>query len=137
MDWPTVAELKLVLGVTNDARDSLLDRAMRAAIEQVCSDIGYADVTVDVESPGGQYEAVGRLPGVEADESPPGDDVVPVDPNASLSAAALLLATTVAKAPDAPFGVAAVFDMGGIYVARQNPNYVRLLKGRRVRFGVA
>jgi hypothetical protein len=41
------------------------------------------------------------------------------------------------KAPDAPFGVAAIFDTGGIYVARQNPNYLRLLKGSRQRFGVA
>lgn len=59
------------------------------------------------------------------------------DPSASLAQAALLLAVTVMKAPDAPFGVAAVFDAGGLYVARSNPNYVRLLKGQRVSFGLA
>jgi uncharacterized phage protein (predicted DNA packaging) len=59
------------------------------------------------------------------------------EPSASLQQAALLLAVTVMKAPDAPFGVASTFDTGGIYVARSNPNYHRLLKGHRVRFGVA
>jgi hypothetical protein len=59
------------------------------------------------------------------------------EPSASLARAALLLAVTVWKAPDAPFGVAAVFDAGGIYVARANPNYLRLLKGHRVAFGIA
>jgi hypothetical protein len=58
-------------------------------------------------------------------------------PSVRLSQAALLLAVAGFKAPDAPFGVAAVFDMGGIYVARSNPNYVRLIKGERVRFGLA
>jgi hypothetical protein len=63
---------------------------------------------------------------------------VPVDePTSSLAAAALLLAVSVTKAPDAPFGVASTFDSGGIYVARNNPNYARLLKGNRQRFGVA
>jgi hypothetical protein len=59
------------------------------------------------------------------------------EPSASLRQAALLLAVTVMKAPDAPFGVASTFDTGGIYVARHNPNYTRLLKGHRVRFGIA
>jgi hypothetical protein len=62
----------------------------------------------------------------------------PVDePSVSLRQAALLLAVTVTKAPDAPFGVASTFDTGGIYVARNNPNYLKLLHGKRVRFGVA
>ena len=133
MDWPMLAELKLILGVTTDARDVTLTRALYASIEQVCSDIGYHDVTVGEESPGGTLEAEGWTDRDDDDEA----IVVVVEPNASLSAAALLLATTVAKAPDAPFGVAAIFDMGGIYVARQNPNYIRLLKGRRLAFGVA
>jgi hypothetical protein len=60
-----------------------------------------------------------------------------IDVTDSLAAAALLLAVSVMKAPDAPFGVASTFDTGGIYVARHNPNYTRLLKGNRVRFGVA
>lgn len=59
------------------------------------------------------------------------------DPSASLQQAALLLAVTITKAPEAPFGVASTFDTGGIYVARHNPNYTRLLKGHRVRFGIA
>jgi hypothetical protein len=58
-------------------------------------------------------------------------------PSAKLSQAALLLAVSGFKAPDAPFGVAAIFDVGGLYVARSNPNSVRLIKGERVRFGIA
>lgn len=129
--WPTLAELKLILGATSDARDATLTRALGAAIEQVGVDIGYHDVVVS------DLDTVPTLEGwVEYDENDE-PDVVTVTPNESLAAAALLLATTTAKAPDAPFGVAAVFDMGGIYVARQNPNYTRLLKGSRLRFGVA
>ena len=129
--WPTLAELKLILGATTDARDTTLTRALGAAIEQVGVDIGYHDVVVS------DVATVPELEGwVEYDENDD-PDVVTVTPNESLAAAALLLATTTAKAPDAPFGVAAVFDMGGIYVARQNPNYTRLLKGSRQRFGVA
>jgi hypothetical protein len=133
MDWPTLAELKDILGVKGAARDVTLRRALYAAIEQVGTDLGYSDLTVDEESPDGALVLEGWVDRDDDDEP----IVVVVVPNASLSAAALLLATTTAKAPDAPFGVAAVFDMGGIYVARQNPNYQRLLKGRRLRFGVA
>lgn len=129
--WPTLAELKLVLGVTTTAKDTTLTRALGAAIEQVGVDIGYRDVVVS------DLSTVPVLEGwVDYDDNDD-PDVVEVTPNESLAAGALLLAVTATKAPDAPFGVAAVFDMGGIYVARQNPNYSRLLKGSRLRFGVA
>jgi hypothetical protein len=101
-DWPTLTLLKQALGVDRDDKDTLLQQALDAAIEQVQEDVG---VPVD-------------------------------DPTVSLAQAALLLAVTVMKAPDAPFGVASIFDSGGIYVARHNPNYTRLLKGQRVRFGI-
>ncbi len=58
-------------------------------------------------------------------------------PSSSLAAAALLLAVTVSKAPDAPYGVAAVFDTGGLTVAAQHPTYQRLLVGQRQRFALA
>lgn len=132
MEWPTLDELKRELGVKVDARDVTLRRALYAAIEQVGEDCGYHDLTVAEES-GGDLVLEGWTD-LDDDGEPL---VVVVEPNASLSAAALLLSTSVAKAPEAPFGVAAIFDMGGIYVARQNPNYLRLLKGRRERFGVA
>jgi hypothetical protein len=131
--WPTLEELKLTLGVTTDVRDVTLTRALGAAIEQVGVDVGYRDVAVD------DLDAAPELTGwIDYDDAdPPAPDVVTVTPNESLAQAALLLAVTAMKAPDAPFGVAAIFDTGGIYVARQNPNYLRLLKGSRRRFGVA
>lgn len=111
MDWPTVEVLKRRLGIRSD--DSGVDAdaasALDAAIDQVIQDTGW---DVDLDS--------GAL------------EVTP-----SLYEAALLLAVSTYKAPEAPFGVAAVFDMGGIYVARQNPNYSRLLVGQRVRFPIA
>lgn len=64
-------------------------------------------------------------------------DPVPVDVSASLSQAALILAVGAAKAPDAPFGIAAVFDIGALYVAQKNPNYQRLIHGHRSTFGIA
>jgi hypothetical protein len=129
--WPTLAELKVTLGVTTTNRDVTLTRALAAAIEQVGVDVGYSDVTVT------DADTVPVLEGwLDRDESE-NPEVVEVVPNESLAQAALLLAVTAMKAPDAPFGVAAVFDTGGIYVARQNPNYSRLLKGSRLRFGIA
>lgn len=134
MEWPTLAELKQALGVKTDDRDLVLSRALTAAIEQVCTDLGYSDVTVAEDSDSPPVVVADGWYRLDEDDE---HDVVTIVPNASQSAAALLLAVSVAKAPEAPFGVAAIFDMGGIYVARQNPNYVRLLKGGRVRFGVA
>lgn len=111
MDWPTVEVLKRRLGIRND--DSGIDAdaasALDAAIEQVIADTGW-----------------------DADE-----DSGTVVVTASLYEAALLLAVGTYKAPEAPHGVAAVFDMGGIYVARQNPHYDRLLVDQRIRFPLA
>jgi hypothetical protein len=63
---------------------------------------------------------------------------VPItDPSASQSQAALVLAVMVTKAPDAPYGVAAVFDSGGLRVAANHPTYQRLLVGQRTAWPIA
>lgn len=54
-----------------------------------------------------------------------------------LWSAALLLAVVTTKDPDAPHGIAAVFDTGALYVARDHPSYWRLLRGHRRGWGVA
>lgn len=121
-DWPTVEELLLQLGVTQaleelpEPKQLTINRGLAAAIEQV------------------QIDTVGLPAEAVPPDIPPGDPVVPTS---SQAAAALLLAVRVTKAPDAPFGVAAVFDAGGIYKAVNDPDYRRLLKGSRSRFGVA
>ena len=116
MAWPTVDELKHELGITSvslpAAQVTILNRALAAAI---------AKVKIDV---------AGREDAEEYWEDDP--DLTP-----NLEAAALLLAVKVTKAPSAPFGVAAVFDSGGLYVAAQDPQYRRLLKGHRIAFGIA
>ena len=116
--WPTIAELRSELGISQTTslpseREVILARALAAAIEQVLIDC---------------YGSAGP-PILE----PPVEFV----PSASQEAAALLLAVKVTKAPSAPFGVAAVFDAGGLYVAANDPQYRRLLKGQRLAFGVA
>lgn len=130
-DWPTLALLKQALGIPEDRddKDDLLQQALAAAIEGVVADCGGSPVAVTITE--GQPEA--ELIVGSGDE----DDLIEIDLTDSLAAAALLLAVSVMKAPDAPFGVASTFDSGGIYVARHNPNYTRLLKGNRVRFGIA
>jgi hypothetical protein len=128
-DWPDLAMLKQALGVDRDDKDSLLQQALGAAIEGVVTDCGGSPVTVAFDGDG--------VPTVALTESPSDEDVYEIDVTDSLASAALLLAVSVSKAPDAPFGVASIFDSGGIYVARHNPNYTRLLKGHRVRFGIA
>ena len=136
MAWPTVDQLKRTLGVgsvDSAELDAALSVAIGAAIEQVCADLGYTDVVVS--APDATPEAVGFAATPDPDADPP-EEPADIVANYSLEQAALLLATTVMKAPDAPFGVAAVFDAGGLYVARANPNYTRLLVGNRVRFGV-
>ncbi len=105
--WPDLATLKSVLGATTTARDSVLGLALDAAIEQVRLDVG-------------ETEAAPILL-----------------PSASLAQAALILAVMVAKAPEAPFGIAAVFDTGGLQVAAQHPTYRRLLVGSRLSFPIA
>jgi hypothetical protein len=130
--WPALTELKRTLGATSDARDAELTRALAAAIEGVATDIGYTSIDVDATDP----EAMALSGSLEDDDD--GEPVlIEVVPSHRQAQAALLLAVTTMKAPDAPFGVAAVFDSGGIYVARQNPNYLKLLHGSRLRFGIA
>jgi hypothetical protein len=41
-----------------------------------------------------------------------------------------------AKAPDAPYGVAAVFDAGGMRVSSDHPTYQKLLSGYRHSFSL-
>jgi hypothetical protein len=108
-DWPTLAVLKQQLGVDNTTQDAVLQLALDAAIEQVQGD------TAD--------------PGEWAAEFPTG-------PTASLAIAALILATMAAKAPEAPYGIAAVFDMGALKVAAEHPTYQRMLAGHRHTFGL-
>lgn len=116
-EWPTTDELLAQLGITvaleelPEPKQTTITRALAAAQEQVRID------TTGLEPAEGETE----LPAVTD----------------SQAAAALLLAVRVTKAPDAPFGVAAVFDMGGIYKAANDPDYRRLLKGSRRRFGIA
>jgi hypothetical protein len=111
MAWPTLAELKLQLGVTASVKDDLLQRALDSAVDQVTIDCLGSRAIADGE--------------------------VITTPSASQEQAAMLLAVTVAKAPDAPFGVATVFDTGVFYAARQHPSYQRLLVGQRSSFGLA
>lgn len=59
------------------------------------------------------------------------------EPTASQSQAALILAVMAAKAPSAPFGVAAVFDLGALRIAATHPTYTRLLTGQRTRWPIA
>jgi len=111
-DWPELEQLKLVLNVNTDARDSVLTPALAAAIDQVKIDCAGTPEAFDDTSEG-------------------------LEVTDSLSQAALLLAVMVTKAPDAPFGVAAVFDTGGLKVAAEHPTYLRLLTGNYHAFGIA
>ena len=114
-DWPTLDDLKAELGTTTTAKDDTLDRALLAAIGQVKVDVG-------------------RWREVPSEDEPP----VPADePDDSLSAAALVLAVMIAKAPQAPYGIVAAFDTGAVRVASTHPTYRRLLKGHRRAFGIA
>lgn len=129
-DWPDLAMLKQALGANTSAKDDLLQQALGAAIEGVVTDCGGAPVVVTFSA---------GAPSVELVDPSPDDESVPLEVRVTdkLASAVLLLAVSVMKAPDAPFGVASTFDSGGIYVARHNPNYIRLLKGNRLRFGIA
>ncbi len=117
MAWPTVAELKLELGVTvsTPAQDQLLARAIAAAIDRV-----------ELDVMGGNPADVGDRFADTIGEPPP-----------ALEQAALLLGVAAAKAPDAPHGIAGVFDTGALYVARSNPHYQGLIRGWRRAFGIA
>jgi hypothetical protein len=110
-DWPSLDDLKLSLNVNTDARDSLLTAALNAAVDQVKIDCAGTPEAFDDASEG-------------------------LEVTDSLSQAALLLAVMVTKAPDAPYGIAAVFDTGGLRVASRHPTYEALLTGSRYAFGV-
>lgn len=127
-EWPTVAALKRALGVDTDTRDADLAAALAAAIEQVGWDLGYLQVQITEESGDDAFTLTGTA---DADET-----VTEIVPNYSTAQAALILAVMAMKAPDAPFGIAAVFDTGGIRVAAEHPTYLRMLVGNRVSFGV-
>lgn len=58
-------------------------------------------------------------------------DPDPLEVPAMLWEAALLLAVVTMKAPEAPFGIAAVFDAGALHVARRHPAYGGMIKGHR------
>jgi hypothetical protein len=53
-----------------------------------------------------------------------------------LSMAAMIMAVMTAKGPDAPYGVAAVFDAGGMRVSNDHPTYQKLLSGYRHSFSL-
>ena len=126
-EWPTVAAVKVSLGVDVDTRDELIAAALAASIEQVGYDLGYSEVEVIEESDEG-FTLMGTL---DTDV-----DAVEIVPNNSISQAALILSVMAVKAPDAPFGIAAVFDTGGLRVAAQHPTYQRMLVGNRQSFGI-
>lgn len=110
-DWPELDDLKLQLNVNTDVKDALLTTALAAAIDQVKIDCAGTPAAFDDASEG-------------------------LEVTDSLSAAALLLAVTITKAPDAPYGIAAVFDTGGLRVAAEHPAYQRLLTGSHHAFGI-
>jgi hypothetical protein len=110
-DWPTLTQLKRTIGSTSDTDDAMLQLALDAGIDQVKLDISGTVAAFDEEWP---------------------DDDVP----AKLSMAALIQAVMTAKAPDAPYGVAAVFDAGGMRVSSDHPTYQKLLSGYRHSFSL-
>src|SRR5688500_3749050 len=126
--WPTVAAVQSALGTTE--HEDAITAATAAAIEQVAHDVGYRIVSVDEESgdPGTFVLTAART----EDDTPE-----EIEPSWSLRQAALILAVMSTKAPDAPFGVAAVFDTGGLRVAAQHPTYLRMLVGQRLSYGLA
>lgn len=109
-DWPDLSMLKQQLGVDSDSADAMLQLAVDAAIEQVQADVSGSVLDFETDFEYG--------------------------PSASLALAALILAVAGAKAPDAPHGIAAVFDMGALKVAADHPTYRRLLAGHYHDFGL-
>ena len=136
-EWPTVEDVKLSLGVTTTARDSLISTAIKAAIEQVAVDLGYNNISVDEDSDSGaegRYVLIGSLPDPDPYAEPV--EVAEIPPTNSLNQAALILSVMAIKAPDAPYGIAAAFDLGAVQVAANHPTYQRMLTGQRLRFGI-
>ena len=130
-DWPDLDTLKQVLGVDRFDKDNLLEDALASAIEGVVADCGGSPVEVEFGSAG--------EPMVTLVNPSPDDDLEPIEitVTSKLARAALHRAVTVYKGPDAPFGVAGIFDSGGIYVSRYDPIYQWLLKGNRQKFSVS
>lgn len=135
-EWPTVEEVKQSLGVTTDSKDALISSALGAAIEQVAVDLGYRAILVEQDSGDDTFTLMAGVydPDLSTEDQPEAEEI---EPTYSLSQAALILAVMAVKAPDAPYGVAAVFDLGALRVAANHPTYTRMLTGHRLRFGFA
>ena len=117
--WPDVDQVKRRLGITR------VDAGLTADV-QLALDASIETV---------QQDAADWLAGTfPADQAT--DPATVRDPDARLVSAAILLAVSCYKAPDAPFGVAGVFDTAAIAVRDQHPTYVELLRGHRSDFGV-
>jgi hypothetical protein len=127
-DWPDLATVKQVLGADRSDKDNLIEAALASAIEGVVADCGGSPVEVEFGSDG---EAMVTL------TDPSAEEPIEITVTSKLARAALHRAVTVYKGPDAPFGVAGIFDSGGIYVSRYDPIYQWLLKGNRQKFSVS
>jgi len=129
--WPTVAEVKQVLGVNTDSRDAVITAAVGAAIEQVAVDIGY--LSIDDTEEDGTFTLEGVTPAAFYEDAE--SEAAEVTPSYSISQAALILSVQVVEAPDQPYGVAAVFDTGGLQIAAEHPTYTQMLLGERLSLG--
>ena len=127
-DWPDLATVKQVLGADRSDKDNLIEAALASAIEGVVADCGGSPVEVEFGSGGEPMVSL---------TDPSAEEPIEITVTAKLARAALHRAGTVYKGPDAPFGVASVFDTGGIYVARWDPIYQSLIKGGRQRFAIS
>ena len=125
-EWPSLDDLKRELGVAlaDTTADATLTSALAAATELVITDTGRDEASVALLED--RYEAF--LPSWVMPE------LVITE---ALRQAALLMAVTIAKAPEAPYGIAAVYDTGAVAILRNHPTYLKLIKGSRVSFGVA
>ena len=117
-EWPTADDVKRRVGIKSSSPeiDADVQSALDAAIEVV-----RADCT---------YEPAGAEPVLTFTDT---DELRP----ARIREAALLLAVSSYKAPDAPHGVAGIFDTAAIYVAREHPQYAIWLRGFRGQTGIA
>ena len=127
-DWPDLATVKQVLGADRSDKDNLIEAALASAIEGVVADCGGSPVEVEFGSSGEPMVSL---------TDPSAETALEITVTSKLARAALHRAVTVYKGPDAPFGVAGIFDSGGIYVSRYDPIYQWLLKGNRQRFPVS
>lgn len=105
--WPDVARLKRAVGA--NATDADQDADLQAAL-----DAAIEQVQLDI----GATEPIAA-------------------PTSSQAQAALVLAVMVTKAPDAPYGIAGVFDVSAVKIAADHPTYQRLMAGQRARFPIA